>query len=274
MTGQPQDSPTSSGPARRPRIAGMIEYRGVLGDAVAEMGQRIVAGEWQPGEAIPREPDLCAELGISRSIIREAMRVLGAKGLVRSRTSDGTRVTPHSEWRQLDPDVMDWRIRAGDTHSLLRDLLTVRLVMEPGIVRTATLLADDAARERVAATWAEKVAVYTTPDPDEAERRNRFIETDLAFHRAFLEATGSQLLEQLFSVIKTALRLLIDMQMRARGYETEMIGMEESHELHEAVFHAFIARDADAAQTAMQRVIEAATADAHDGMAAQLPTNG
>jgi len=250
-------------------LAGVIEYRGILGTAVERLGQRIVAGEWLPGEAIPREPDLCADLGVSRSVMREAMRILGAKGLVRSRTSDGTRVLPRGEWRLLDPDIMDWRIRAGDTRTLLTDLLTVRLVMEPGIVRTATQCADEAARARIAAAWAEKVAVYTTPGPDYAERRRRFIESDLAFHRAFLEATGSQLLEQLFSVIQAALRLLLDVQMRARGYETEMIGMEESHELHEAVFAAFAARDPQAAQEAMHRVIECAIEDARAGMAAQ-----
>lgn len=253
--------------ARRPRLAGVIEFRGVLGGAVAELGQRIVAGEWQPGESIPREPDLCAELGISRSIMREAMRVLGAKGLVRSRTSDGTRVTARAEWRLLDPDVMDWRIRAGDTEDLLRDLLRVRLVLEPGIVRMATLCADDAARAKIAAAWADKVAVYTTPDADYAERRRRFIETDLAFHHALLEATGSQLLDQLFAVTQAALRLLLDVQMRARGYESEMIGMEESHQLHEAVFVAFERRDAPGAQAAMERLLECAIADARAGLA-------
>lgn len=266
MTGQ--HSTPDAAPARRPRLAGVIEFRGVLGGAVAQLGQRIMAGEWQPGESIPREPDLCIELGVSRSIMREAMRILGAKGLVRSRTSDGTRVTPRSEWRLLDPDVMDWRIRAGDTRSLLTDLLAVRLALEPGVVRTATLIADDAARAKITAAWEEKVAVYTTPDPDYAERRRRFIETDLAFHRAFLEANGSQLLDQLFSVIQAALRLLLDVQMRARGYETEMIGMEESHELHEAVYEAFARGDAAGAQDAMQHVLECAIADAHAGLAA------
>src|SRR5687767_10153268 len=73
------------GPAEEP-LAGVIALRGAVGLAAAALGRRIVAGEWPPGGAIPREADLGATLGVSRSVVREAVRVLGAKGLVRSRT--------------------------------------------------------------------------------------------------------------------------------------------------------------------------------------------
>lgn len=246
-------------------LAGVIEVRGILGVAVAELGTRIVGGDWAPGAAIPKEADLCEGMGVSRSVIREAFRILGAKGLIRSRTSDGTRVQPRSEWRLLDPDVMDWRIKAGDTEALLHDLMKVRLVLEPGVVHTATLIATDAARARIARAWEIKQHVYLTPDPDYAERRRRFISADLEFHRAFLAAVESDLLVQLFAVIEAALGLLLDMQMRARGYTTQMIGMEESQELHEAVFVEFQRRDAVAAEAAMRRLLELAIRDANDG---------
>jgi DNA-binding FadR family transcriptional regulator len=255
--------------AKTDQLQGVIEFRGILGGAIAELGQRIMAGDWATGEALPREADLAEELSVSRSVVREAVRVLGAKGLLRSRTSDGTRVTPRSEWRLLDPDVMDWRIRAGDTTTLLNDLLIVRLALEPGVVRAATLQASPAARARIRAAWQAKVAVFETPDPDHAERRRQFIKTDLEFHRAFLAATQSQLLDQLFSVIEAALSLLLDLQMRVRGYETEMVGMEESHELHQAVFDEFERGDATAAQGAMQKLIERAIKDAREGLSTQ-----
>ncbi len=246
-------------------LAGVILVRGVLGGTVSHLGTRILAGDWHPGQAIPKEADLCEELGVSRSVIREAFRILGAKGLIRSRTSDGTRVQPRHEWRLLDPDVMDWRIKAGDTKSLLQDLLRVRLVLEPGVVHNATLVATDAARDRIRAAWAWKEREFNTPDNNFAERRQRFIDADLEFHRAFLAAVGSDLLSQLFSVIEAALGLLLDLQMRARGYMTEMIGMEESQELHAAVFAAFDRRDAVAAETAMRTLIERAIKDATAG---------
>jgi DNA-binding FadR family transcriptional regulator len=249
-------------------LAGVIEVRGVLGDTVSNLGTRILGGEWLPGQGIPKESDLCTEMGVSRSVIREAFRILGAKGLIRSRTSDGTRVQARSEWRLLDPDVMDWRMRAGDTKSLLQDLLKVRLVLEPGVVYTATLTASNAARQRIRAAWAWKEQEFRTPDPNYADRRQRFIEADLEFHRAFLAAVDSDLLSQLFAVIEAALGLLLDLQMRARGYTTEMIGMDESQILHAAVFDAFEARNPQAAETAMRRLIERAIKDAGEGFAA------
>ena len=248
-------------------LGGVIEVRGILGDTVSDLGTRILGGEWAPGQGIPKESDLCVEMGVSRSVVREAFRILGAKGLIRSRTSDGTRVQAHGEWRLLDPDVMNWRIKAGDTKSLLQDLLKVRLVLEPGVVYTATLTASDAARDRIRAAWDWKQQEFRTPDANYAERRQRFIDADLEFHRAFLAAVESDLLSQLFAVIEAALGLLLDLQMRARGYTTEMIGMEESQELHAAVFDAFERRDPETAQSAMRDLIARAIKDAKEGFA-------
>lgn len=244
---------------------GVIEIRGVLGVVVNNLGTRIVRGDWSEGGVVTKEADLVGELAVSRSVIREAFRILGAKGLIRSRTSDGTRVQPRSEWRLLDPDVMDWRIRAGDTEKLLRDLLNVRLILEPSVAFNATKLADETARTRIHKAWQAKVVVAEMPGLPHDERRKQFIKTDLEFHRAFLSAVSSELLVQLFSVIEAALGLLLDLQMKARGYTTIMIGMEESHQLHENVYNAFAKQDAPAAQHAMHLLIQRAIEDAEQG---------
>ncbi|MBA4491699.1 FadR/GntR family transcriptional regulator [Paracoccus sp. S1E-3] len=252
---------------RAPRLVGTIEFRGIIGDTISELGERIVGGEWQPGEALPREADLTEALGVSRSIIREALRILSAKGLLRSRTSDGTRVTPRDEWRLLDPDVMHWRILSGDTRDLLTDLFNVRLVLEPGLVRLATTRADAQARARIDAAWAAMLAVYDDTYENEVARRHDFIEADLEFHRAFLLATESPLLTQLFSVIEAALTMLFDLQMRTRGYDTELTGMEDAHRMHKQVFDRFSAGDAKGAERAMRELIEVAIEDARRGLA-------
>lgn len=253
------------------RLAGVIEFRGILGATVSDLGQRIVGGAWLPGEALPREADLSAMLGVSRSVVREAVRILGAKGLLRSRTSDGTRVTPQDEWRLLDPDVMQWWIKAGDSAVLLRDLLKLRLVLEPAVVRLATESAGEPARAAIIAAWEAKVAVFTTPGPDPADRRRRFIDTDVGFHRAFLSAVESRLLQQLFAGIEAALTLLFDTQMRDRGYVTTMIGMEESHQLHADVIAAFVCRDADGAERAMRHLLQSSIVDAEKALANLRP---
>ncbi|MEV8467435.1 FCD domain-containing protein [Fluviibacterium sp. DFM31] len=257
--------------SRKATIGGVIEVRGILGAAVENLGTRIVGGDWAEGEAISREADLVEELGVSRSVVRESFRILGAKGLIRSRTSDGTRVTPRAEWRLLDPDVMDWRIRAGDTLTLLDDLQKVRLVMEPGIAFTATQMATPEQRARVQATWDRKVEVAEDTEADAAEQRQNFIDSDLDFHRALIECVGSELLEQLYSVIEASLSISIDLQMAAVGYVSEMVGMDESHELHEAVYRAFMDGDAERASTAMRRVIQSAIRDMQEGLARHSP---
>jgi DNA-binding FadR family transcriptional regulator len=247
------------------KFQGVIEVRGLLGATLEQLGTRIVSGDWPPGEVIPKEADLVAEFDVSRSVIREAFRILGAKGMIRSRTSEGTRVTPRGEWRLLDPDVIDWRIKAGDTQSLLEDLLAVRLVLEPGIAYEAARRATDADRAAVRAAWQAKVDTFHQTAGSHEEKRAAFIETDLGFHRAILSVVGSELLEQLFTVIDAALRLLLDLQMRARGYTLQMIGMEESHALHERVFDAFCAGDPLQTEAAMRTLIGRAIDDAHAG---------
>lgn len=248
-------------------LTGTIPMRGVIGKAVFDLGCRIASGVWSEGETISREADMVSELDASRSVVREAVRILSAKGMLRSRTSDGTRVRPRSEWRLLDPDVMQWRIAGGDTEGLLGDLLALRLVLEPGVAHQATLAAGEAHRNAVAAAWAEKVRVIEETGGNPAERRDAFISSDLAFHRALIAAVGSPLLDQLFTVIEAALELLIDLQMRAKGYQDGVIGMDESHEMHQAVFDAFIARDADGASEAMRRLVVRAIEDADAGFA-------
>ncbi len=249
-------------------VAGVIEVRGILGSVVAELGARVVGGEWAEGDVMPKEADLVEEMRVSRSVIREALRILGAKGLIRSRTSDGTRIQPRNTWRLLDPDLIDWRIQAGDTKSLLHDLLKVRLALEPGVVFVATQTASAESRKRISAAWERKLAVESNPDPDlpAEQRRELFIETDLAFHREFLAAVGSEILDQLFGVIQAALALMIDLQIQAQGADVDLIAMDESIELHRAVYEAFVRGDAMSAELAMRDLVKLAIADATKGL--------
>ena len=106
-----------------------------------------------------------------------------------------------------------------------------------------------------------------SPTPPPASGGGSSSATDLDFHRALIATVGSPMLDQLFSAVEAALELLIDLQMRARGYTSEMIGMDESHAMHEAVFDAFMARDAEGAQDAMRRLVGRAVEDAEAGFA-------
>lgn len=245
-------------------IAGLMPVRGVLGEVVSGLGRRIVSGEWKSGEALPTESALMEQLGVGRSVVREAIRILNAKGLVRSRQMEGTTVLPRASWRLLDPDLIHWRMEAADRDVLLLDLLQVRLVLEPGVVWTATAFGTDAAKRRIHEAWAAWVAVLSEQSTPGVQRTH-FIEQDLEFHRALLAAVESELLEQLFSVIEAALSLMIDVQMQTRGSKDALVGMEDANRLHADVYNAFAANDADGAERAMRRLIQGAMADASVG---------
>lgn len=247
-------------------LAGLMQVRGVLGQVVADLGRRIVAGEWASGETLPTEAELVEQLQVGRSVVREAMRILNAKGLVRSRQMEGTKVMPRANWRLLDPDLIQWRIEAADRKALLRDLLQVRLALEPGVVWFATANGSPEAKARIHEAWKGKMDVLTEASTPQ-EQRDHFISHDLEFHRAFLAAVGSEILEQLFSVIEAALSLSIDLQMQARGSKNTLVGMEETNQLHQDVYDAFAAEDADRAQAAMRVLIQRAIIDANEGFA-------
>src|SRR5829696_6445731 len=116
--------------------------RGAHGETVYEIGRRIVSGELQPGDLLP-EGELIAELDISRTVLREAIKVLGAKGLVEAKPRVGTKVSARNHWRLMDPDILAWQSEAGLDEPFLRNLAEVRYVIEPAAARLAAQRATE-----------------------------------------------------------------------------------------------------------------------------------
>ncbi|MEM7444797.1 MAG: FadR/GntR family transcriptional regulator [Pseudomonadota bacterium] len=243
--------------SRRRRIGRGNVARGVHGDIVETLGVQIVGGGWKPGESLPTEAELMEDLQVSRTVIREALRVLRAKGLVESRPMAGAHVRPRSNWRLLDPDVLQWRINSDDREALLRDLMEVRLIFEPAAARSATLKADDEARAKVRDVWERMRS---------ARDLETFIDVDIDLHAAILSAAGNEILEQLFAVIEAAQRLLLDLQMRAAKTLVEKPQLARTLKMHGRVVDAFLSGQADLAETAMRTLIENAVKDAEKGL--------
>ena len=107
--------------------------KNVHGNTVDHLGEAVVAGRYAVGAALPPEPLLCAELGVSRTVVREAVKSLVAKGLISTGPRVGTRVMPEEHWNWFDPDVVAWQSKAGLTPGFLRDLQDLRRVVEPMI---------------------------------------------------------------------------------------------------------------------------------------------
>ena len=202
---------------------------------VRDLGMRIVAGEFKPGDRLPTEAPLLAEYDVSRPVLREAIRVLVAKGLVLSRQRAGATVRPRNEWHLLDPDVLYWLIQTQPPPQFVETLLTARRVFEPATAALAAKVASDEALRGIAEAYAGMEAAQT---PDE------LLEPDLAFHRRIAEATNNDLLAYIGNMLSLALRESI--KLSSKHPNTHALSLPR----HKAILTALLNRDPLAAQQA------------------------
>ncbi len=163
---------------------------------VQELGERIVRGELKQGELLPSEEVLATRMSVSRTALREAIKVLSAKGLIESRPKIGTRIRAERYWSQLDADVLAWRCASMPTHEFSQTLMQMREIIEPA---AAALAAQFGSVQQV-----EDIELAYRAMED-AANIDQWIVADVAFHEAILLATNNPLLGSLFAVIQTAL---------------------------------------------------------------------
>lgn len=221
--------------------------RGIHGQVVDAIGRRIVQGELAPGQVLDTER-LEAELGVSRTVIREAMRVLAAKGLVGARQKRGTFVRPREDWSLLDAEVLAWQYEGRTDVRFLDSLHEVRTIFEPAGAR----LAAERRSEEDLATMEEALETMRRADGDV----KALIAADLRFHRAVLSACRNELLEQLERVIEAALKARDEIAFAWTGYESSAFLLE-----HQAVLDAIGGRSPDGAEAAMRTLLESAARD-------------
>lgn len=172
---------------------------GSVKTAVDRLGRMIVNGEFQEGDNIPVEAELCDILGVSRTVVREAIKVLSGKSMLRTARRYGTRVMPFETWNLLDPDVMLWHDPNSASAARIFDAgLQMRLIVEPEAARLAAQHATRAQKEQILLA-----ASHMTPDSECAEAG---MASDYAFHATILEASGNLMLAQLRGMILASLR--------------------------------------------------------------------
>jgi DNA-binding FadR family transcriptional regulator len=171
--------------------------RGLHRVVVRDLGLRIVRGELGAGTTLPTEADLSVELGVSRTVVREAIKVLAAKGLVESRPKTGTRTLGRAHWRLVDPEVLAWQVEVGPDPAFLADLVEIRDFIEP---RAAEAAAERATpEERAALLQLQADLESQVADPAASVR------LDLAIHAAILRAAHNGLLAQVTGAVIAAL---------------------------------------------------------------------
>jgi DNA-binding FadR family transcriptional regulator len=222
--------------------------RGLHRIVVDELGSRIVRGDLAPGSVLPREAELSQSLEVSRTVVREAMKVLASKGLVESRPRTGTRVMPRSNWSLIDSDVLAWSLEAGPEPAFVRAIAEVRAIVEP---RAAALAALRRSPEELARIEALLAALEDTVDDTE-----RYSAVDVELHAAILHATGNELLAQMTETTSAALRISRAITTRVPdGPRNAMPG-------HRELVAAIRDRDVAAAGAAMETIVLDAAADA------------
>ena len=201
-------------------------------------------GLWPSGETLPNETALGLELGVSRSVIREAVRVLASKGLVSARPKLGTRAQPREYWNVLDPEVLTWIIEADDSPVLMAHLVELRNIIEPQAARLAAARATVKDLKRLDHWYAQMVASSAGGD----ER----IAADVELHNAIVAASHNEFLVQLGITLGGVLRASQRVSSRAPGDELP---------LHLDVLEAIRSGDGDRSEDAMKRLLQSVAAD-------------
>jgi GntR family transcriptional regulator, galactonate operon transcriptional repressor len=224
---------------------GTYSGRGLHGRLVDSLGSRVVIGELAPGEIIDLD-QLAADEDVSRTVVREAVKVLVGKGLLDARPKYGTFVRERSSWNLLDPEIMRWRSAGGPDQRLLRELEEVRSMLEPVTARLAAMRRDDA---HVAAL--EEAFQMMRLSNEAADH----VDADLRFHRLMASATGNELLETLATMLEPAQRARDVLAFQHFAHDASFL------RAHEAVLDAIRARAPEAAEAAMRTLLEEAGRD-------------
>ncbi|WP_349959398.1 FadR/GntR family transcriptional regulator [Rhizobium sp. ZPR3] len=227
------------------RKYGTIPRRGVFGYFVHELGRRIVSGDYPVGTTLPNEPDLVEQFGISRTVIREAMKCLAGKGLVEIKTRVGTRVKERSNWHHLDTDVMVWYYETGPSVEIMRSIKDLRLALEPEATARAALRRTESDIAAINSAYEEMAS--TIGDV------NSNADADLRFHTAIFASTHNMIYSQLIDLIAVG----IYANRTLSGHEDIAEGQKRSLPLHKAILDSIIAQDANAAITASRNLLDA-----------------
>lgn len=225
--------PIGPGPAR---IGGSSVHLSLA----SEIGRRIVRGDYPPGTILPNEQAWSEIFNVSRSAVREAIKMLMAKSLLSSRPKIGSRVEPRERWNLLDRDVLAWYAASPERENLLKTLQEFRYIIEP---EAAALAAERRSDEQMVEIS------QACHDMGIAPNLHERIEADTRFHLSILRATGNELLVPLGVLIESALDHLFVFVTR----ETD--DLHHAQTLHEEIERTIRLRRPEAARRAVRKLL-------------------
>lgn len=227
--------------ALRKETSTRIRRRTLPDMVVEQLGQRIVRGDFTRRGGLPTEPQLSAELGISRNVLREAIKVLASKGLLEVRPKTGTRVRTRDNWNLLDPDVVGWFSLDGSDLRNAHDFVEFRRIIEPQASYLAALRATDEDIARIRAAFEDLHACIGQPEKVPA--------TDIIFHRSIYDASHNTVLRHLGSLIAPLMRNQVVITTELPG------SFEKGLPLHRKVTEAIAKRDPKKAEAFSRKLV-------------------
>ncbi|MCB5907061.1 FadR/GntR family transcriptional regulator [Streptomyces pinistramenti] len=224
-----------------PQSTGSAAYagRGVHAVAVEALAKRIFNGTYGVGDTIDLR-DLMAELDVSQTVLREAIKVLTTKGLLDARQKRGTFVRPQEQWNLLDSDVLRWKLAAGASPGFFAELLTLRRSIEPAAAALAARHRTEADLDSLDAALSAMAA--TDSDPV------LLVRADASFHTALLAASHNRFYAQMYRVIVPVL-IQRDRTVHAGAFE-------HPHPSHAEVVESIRGRDAEGASLSMHALLD------------------
>ncbi|HVO05103.1 MAG TPA: FadR/GntR family transcriptional regulator [Candidatus Cybelea sp.] len=205
-----------------------------------DIGARILKGEFAPGDLLPNEAESCRAYGVSRTAVREAMKMLTAKGLILSRPKIGSRVQPRDSWNLLDRDVLVWYCAAGERNHFLASMHQMREILEP---EAAALAAINHSAEQLRSIEQALIGMRDAADLP------AWNVADVRFHLAILLASGNELLVPFGFLIESALGTMFDFTGRHNQ------DWRKAYPLHEAIVVAIRKKRPEAARKAARLLL-------------------
>ncbi|KAA0972052.1 FadR family transcriptional regulator [Aureimonas fodinaquatilis] len=210
---------------------------------VSVLGQEIVSGIFAEHAILPGDAELSARFGVSRTVLREAMKTLSAKRLIEPKAKVGTRVLERSEWNLFDADVLGWRFLGGVDETFIDDLAEIRLALEPA---AAAMAARRASSEDIAHLREIADRFY-----DPLHTRESIARVDLEFHVAVLQLSANPFMRSIGALIEAALSVTFRLSSPAASPQH----ITECAVNHMRIVNAIAARDEAGARSAMENVI-------------------
>lgn len=223
-------------------LSGRNLARNLHSDVLWELGFAIVSGQYKQGSILPPDTELLDRFRVSRTVLREALKTLAAKGLIEARARIGTRVLPRNRWNLFDADVLAWHFELGPEVSFLQSLAEVRIGIE---IEAAALAAERRSEEQASELLAtvDLMASATTPES--------FARHDLEFHKGVADASGNPFMASISALVEMALTAAFTISSPVNEPEA----LIQTVAVHRAIADAISARDAIAAREAMRIAI-------------------